>query len=61
MVKLYWLSAIFWGGAALYYESPLGAGVAIGFHVISYQIHAVEVRLNKLLDHHRLTITEKDA
>lgn len=33
--------------------------IAMG-HVIIYMIHAIEVKVNKLLDHHGLYISRKD-
>lgn len=34
--------------------------VAVGVGTIVYLLHAIEVKLNKLLDHHRITVWDSD-
>lgn len=58
--KLILASGIVWVGGALYYGSPTIAAIAAGTHVIFFGLHAIEVRLNKLLDHHGIRVTDRD-
>jgi hypothetical protein len=44
---------IAWGNLAAIY-------VAISFGCIGYMLHVLEVKINKLLDHHRITVRDKD-
>lgn len=53
-------SGIFWGAIAAFNDSSLGVGLAAGIHAIAWQVHAVEVKVNKLLDYYRLTVTKAD-
>jgi hypothetical protein len=34
--------------------------VAISFGVFAYWLHTIEVKINKLLDHHRIIVRDKD-
>lgn len=54
------VSSIFWGAIAAFNDSSLGVGLAAGVHAIVWQVHTIEVKLNKLLDYHRLIVTKED-
>jgi hypothetical protein len=34
--------------------------VALSFGGIAYMLHMTDVKINKLLDHHRITVRDKD-
>lgn len=52
-----WLSAIVWTGIALYGDNVAAAYVSLGTHVIMYMLHVIEVKVNKLLDHQSLYVS----
>jgi hypothetical protein len=55
-----WSSALAGTGLAWAYVSETAAIVAFSAHVIGYFLHHVEVKLNKLLDHHGIRVTDKE-
>jgi len=49
-----------WGGIAIYADNMAAAYVAAGTHAIIYFIHAIEVKLNRLLDNYGILVTDAD-
>lgn len=56
----YVLSAFLWLGGSLYFDAPLAAVVAAFAHFLSWQIHVLEIKLNKLLDAQSLHVSQQD-
>jgi hypothetical protein len=54
------LSLLLFGGAAVYVDNLAATYVAVGTHAIVYLLHAVEVKLNRLLDHQGIVITDAE-
>lgn len=55
-----WVSAIFWCLMTGYAENTAACAIVVVGHVLFFLGHSIEVKLNKLLDYHRLTVTEED-
>lgn len=53
-----WISAVFWTGLAAIAEDLAAAYVSLSAHVIFYWGHAVEMKLNKLLDQFHLSVPQ---
>jgi hypothetical protein len=54
------LSLLLFGGSALYVDNLAAAYVALGCHAIIYLLHTIEVKLNRLLDHHGILVTDAE-
>lgn len=56
-IGLFTLAAAFWASQ----EHDLAAiYVAIGVGALTYQLHAIEVKLNRLLDQHGITVWDSE-
>lgn len=56
-IGLFTLAAAFWANQ----EHDLAAMyVAFGVGALTYQLHAIEVKLNRLLDRHQITVLDSD-
>ena len=53
-------SAVFSVGLALHYGSETVAAIFLVGHVLGYQLHVLEVKLNKLLSERGLYVTDKE-
>jgi hypothetical protein len=53
-------SLLFWGGGAAYANDLAAVYVAVGTHAIIYLLHTIEVKLNRLLDHYRILVTDAE-
>ncbi|TIT18719.1 MAG: hypothetical protein E5W70_28205 [Mesorhizobium sp.] len=51
------VSAVFFAGFAASQNNLAAVYIAVGVHALLYTSHAIEVKLNKLLDDRGLTIT----
>jgi hypothetical protein len=45
-------------GFAAYYENLAAAYVAGGTYVVMYMLHAIEFKINRLLDHYNLSVRD---
>lgn len=54
------LSAAMWMGLAFYLDSFAAAAVFGAAHVLAFRIHIVEVKVNKLLDHNGVFVSNQD-
>jgi hypothetical protein len=54
------LSLLFFGGLAVHVENLAAGYVALGTHAIIYLLHAMEVKLNRLLDYHNIFISDAE-
>ncbi len=55
------LSALVWTGMALQTDNLAAVYVSISAHVLFYILHALEVKVNRLLDHYGLQVTRHDV
>ncbi len=55
---IFGLSAIFWIGGAIWNDQSVIAAVFAVGHVIAWQIHVIEVKLNKLLSDRGIFVAE---
>lgn len=53
-------SGIIWTAAAQHWLGGTGALVALFGHVAVYYLHSLEVRMNKLLSHHGLHVSDEE-
>lgn len=54
------ISAAVWLGIAYQQHNLAAAYVAVGVHVILYVLHAIEVKLNKLLDERGIHVSPQE-
>jgi hypothetical protein len=54
------LSLLLFGGLAMYIENIAAAYVAVGTSGIIYLLHTIEVKINRLLDHYGIVITDTE-
>lgn len=54
------ISGVFWCGLALLAERETLFFLGLATHIIVYLLHTIEVKLNKLLDHQGIYVTQKD-
>jgi hypothetical protein len=57
---LIFFSLLLFGGGAIY-ENNLAAGyIALGTHAIIFLLHTIEVKLNRLLDHYGIVVSDAE-
>jgi hypothetical protein len=54
------LSLLLFGGLAMHIENIAAAYVAVGTSGIIYLLHTIEVKINRLLDHYGIVITDTE-
>lgn len=54
------VSALFWASIFFWNDQSILAAIAIVAHGLSWQIHRIEVKLNKLLDDRGIYVTESE-
>jgi hypothetical protein len=52
------ISVVVWTWIAA--DNMAAAYVSIGVHFVIYMLHTIEVKLNRLLDHHGILVTDAD-
>jgi hypothetical protein len=57
---LIWVLTLVGFIVAGYYDNLAAAYSALGFGTVVYMLHVIEVKLNKLLDHHDIFIHPAD-
>lgn len=55
-----WLSGLFFTGGAIYLNQPVIASVLFSLHVIIFFLHALEMKLNKLLNDRGLHLSRDE-
>lgn len=58
--KIIFISAILWCGAFAWAGKETLFGIALVGHVLALFLHNIEMKLNKLLDHYGIVVTDKD-
>jgi len=56
----YSLSALAWLFGSLYLDAPVAAVVAAFAHFLSWQMHVLEVKVNKLLDAQGIHVSRQE-
>jgi len=54
------ISAFIWTAWAAAAENMTAAYISIGVHALVYLLHAIEVKLNRLLDHHGIHVSKQE-
>jgi hypothetical protein len=54
------LSGAAWVLGAAFFQNDVLMYVAGAAHLLYWPIHTLEVKVNKLLDHHRIVVTQRD-
>lgn len=54
------ISAAIWIGGSLFYDQPLAAAIFAVGHVLFWQNHALEVKINRLLDERGLFVSRDE-
>jgi hypothetical protein len=55
------LSLLLFVGPVAYANNIAAMYVALGAHAIIYLLHTIEVKLNRLLDHHGILVTDAEV
>ncbi len=55
------ISAAIWTGIALLADDMTAVFVSLGCHGLAFQLHRLEVKLNRLLDERKILVTDDDV